>query len=78
MGLYLQQAQLSQSMQRDFEEVQMLDQVIARPFHSSGIWNLSLVLSPMRGKEGMRPVDRSLQDAVQPELTDKLRGSFLF
>jgi hypothetical protein len=56
----------------------MLDQVIARPFHSSGIWNLSLVLSPMRGKEGMRPVDRSLQDAVQPELTDKLRGSFLF
>ncbi len=56
----------------------MLDKVIARPFHSGGIWYLSLVLSPMRRKEGMRPVDRSLQDAVGPELTDEKGSGFLF
>ena len=64
-------------MHYDFEEMQVLNEMRARPLHCCGIWNLLFVLTSMTRKESVRPINRSLQDAVLIQLDDEKQGGLL-
>lgn len=64
-------------MNGDFEEMQMLNEVRARPLHCCGIWNLFFVLTSMPRKERVWPINRALQYAVLLKLTNEKQSRLL-